>query len=103
MTILNTTFFVEETLLKDFLRWLRDVYVKAAMATGVFTSHRVARVLNEGEPGVVSVACELRGDSLSECARWHDDTASLLRDNMHSIWGQRVMYFTSYLQEIELE
>lgn len=100
MIIHNTTFAVEQHIFDDFHKWLETVYIKAAMATGIFTSHRIARVLTDEHPEIVSIACELRAESLSECVRWHDETAVLLHANMNELWGEKAMFFTTYLKEI---
>lgn len=101
MTIINTTFVIERSLEPEFMKWLKEVYVPAAMATGLFVSSRIAKVLSNEDPLAVSLACELVCDSLSEGVRWHDNTAVLLRDDMTARWGNRALFFTTYLTTVE--
>ena len=70
------------------------------MTTGLFTSFRIAKVLTDDQPQVVSIACELRCESLSEGTRWHQDTASLLYRHMAEQWGDNVLHFTTFLKEL---
>ena len=100
MIILNTTFVIERQLHDEILSWLRDVYQRAALQTGIFTSPRLAQILTNEDPMHISVACELRCQSLSEAVRWHDETAAMLRADMSQRWGDRVLYFTTYLKEL---
>lgn len=101
MTIINTTFVIERSIEGEFVNWLKEVYVPAAMATGMFVSSRVAQVLSNEDPQAVSLACELVCDSLSEGVRWHDNTAVLLRDDMTARWGSHALFFTTYLRTID--
>ena len=46
------------------------------------------------------MACEMQVESISEAVRWHDETACFLRDDMTARWGERAMFFTTYLKLI---
>lgn len=99
--ILNTTFVTTRSIYPDFVNWLKEVYVPAAMATGLFVSHRTARILTNDEPETVNIACELTCDSISECTRWNENTASLLREDMNGRWGENVLFFCTYLKQLD--
>lgn len=101
MNILNTTFVIERPIFDDFVHWLKEVYVKAAVSTEIFDNPRIAQIISNEDPSVVSIACELSCESLSEAARWHDTTALLLRDDMTSRWGNKALFFTTYLKVID--
>ena len=59
---------------------------------------RVAKVLTQVEPDTVSIAVQLEATSIEEASRWHDNTAALLRDDLHARWGDRLMFFTTYME-----
>ena len=100
MIIINTTFVIERSLYDQFVQWVTQFYVSAAMKTGMFNTWRLAQVLSNDDPEVVSLACELTCESLSEGVRWHDTTASLLRDDMAARWGDKALFFTTYLKQL---
>ena len=100
MTIINTTFVLERSLYESFVAWLENVYISAAVSTGLFKQPRIVQVLTDSEPESVSIACELLCDSLSEADRWYNNSAILLHQNMHSLWGERVLFFTTYLKVV---
>lgn len=100
MIILNTTFFAEEAIGAELLRWLRDVYVKAVEAAGIFTAVELVRVLEPLEPGAVSFACRCECDSLDVARSWHDSSAVLVKDEMMRLWGQHALWFTSYMERL---
>ena len=98
MIILNTTFFAEEAVAPELLAWLRNVYVKAVEAAGLFTGVELVRVLEPSEPGAVSFACRCGCGSLDAARSWHDSSAVLVRDELKQRWGQRVLWFTTYME-----
>lgn len=101
MYILNTTFHVDNRVRRDFLDWARKVYMPAAIDTGLFGSARLLRVLTDTDPEGVSFALQMDCESISEARRWHDETATLLRDDMSQRWGDKVLFFTTYLKDAE--
>lgn len=100
MIILNTTFFAEEQVAPAVLQWLREIYVKAAEAAGIFSVVELARITEPVEPGAVSFACRCCCHSAAEARRWHDSAAVLVRDELQSRWGQRVLWFTTYMEQL---
>ena len=100
MIILNTTFVVHDTIADEFLRWVKGVYLPAAAGSGIFGTPTVARVLTRVEPDTESIAVQLPAAQLADAQRWHDETAALLRDDLHVRWGQRLMYFTTCMEII---
>lgn len=102
MHIINTTFHVHKTVRSAFLSWLRTVYVEAATATGFLTNPSLTRVIGHDDPEGSNYALQLCCPSLREAVRWHDDTAVLLRDDMKARFGEQVLFFTTYLEVIDL-
>lgn len=100
MYILNTTFVIPEPRLKEFTRWVREVYEKALDDAGIFTGVTLAKVLTQVEPDTVSVAVQTRMESLEEAKKWHDTTAVLLKDDLRSRFLGQALFFTTYMEEL---
>lgn len=103
MIIINTTFHVHTSVRIAFKKWLGEVYVKAAMSTGLFSNPRLVRILGGEDPQGTDWALQLETPQLTEAVRWHDETAMLLRDDMTARFGEKVLFFTTYLQTENLE
>ena len=101
MTLLNTTFVIHAPLEPDFLKWVRQTYLHAAKEAGIFGTPTIARILTRIEPDTESFAVQLTAHSHEDAQRWHDETAATLRDDLHSRWGQRMMFFTTYMEVME--
>ena len=100
MIILNTTFVIHAPLETEFIKWVDEVYLPSAHAAGVFGKPTVARVLTRIEPETESIAVQLPADDQKRAEHWHDETASLLRDDLHARWGDRMMFFTTLMEVI---
>jgi hypothetical protein len=101
MVILNTTFHVHVTVQKAFVEWLRQNYETAALATGFLTEPQLARVMGGEDPNGTSFAYQLKAPTLAEAKRWHDAEAAKLRGEMQARWGQKVLFFTTYLSLVD--
>jgi len=103
MVIINTTFHVHRTVKSEFNLWIRNVYIKAATTTGLLTNPLLTRIIEGEDPEGTDYALHLSAPSLREAARWHDDTAVLLRNDMTARFGERVLFFTTYLEVMDLD
>jgi hypothetical protein len=101
MVLLNTTFHVHCTVQKAFVEWLRQEYEKAALATGELTDPQLARVMGGEDPEGTSYAYQLKAPTLAVAKRWHDAEAAKLRGDMQARWGQKVLFFTTYLSLVD--
>lgn len=102
MTLLNTTFVLHAPLEPEFLAWLKATYLPSAAAAGIFGTPVVSRVLTRIEPETESIAVQLPSQSHDEAERWLATTASLLHDDLHARWGDRLMFFSTMLETISL-
>lgn len=101
MTILNTTFIVADHLMEQFLCWARQAYLPAMREAGIFTGQTMAKVLAQVEPGATSIAIQAKCDDISAATRWHDETASALKDDLTSRFRDQVLFFTTYMEVLE--
>lgn len=100
MIILNTTFFAEESLGDQLHGWIKETYLPAARRTGLFTDVEAVRILDQPEPGAVSFAVRCTANDLDSAREWHDNDGAGARDALHTRWGQRVVWFTTYMETI---
>ena len=89
------------TVARAFVQWLRDFYVPQSLGHALIDKARVARVLGGNDPDAVSYAVQYECPSLADARRWHDSEGAALRHDMHSRWGQKALFFTTYLEVLE--
>ena len=101
MFIHNTTFIVERTLTVKFTEWARTVFIKAAHESGRFSSITLTRILTQVDPDAINFAIQMTSTSLESAQQWHDDVATLLKDDLAARLGrQRVMFFSTDMEVI---
>ncbi|MDE5969563.1 MAG: DUF4286 family protein [Muribaculaceae bacterium] len=99
--ILNTSFHMEASITDAFLEWVKNDYIKVALSCSCFTNPIVARILTETEPGVVGYAVHLETDDLEAATDWHDREASGLKAVLSRRFGQRIVFFSTFMEVVE--
>ncbi len=104
MIVYNTTFHADPSVAGELLQWLRDEYIKSALATGIFSSHMLCRLMLPPSPDgcdVSSFALHLKAESPEAVAQWtsHDEL-SRLESDMHRRWGEKALFFSTMMEEI---
>lgn len=99
--ILNTSFHMEASIAGEFLDWAKNDYINAALEHEHFSNPVVARIMTETEPGVVGYAVHLETDNLDAASRWHDAEASELKGILSRRFGQRIVFFSTFMEVVE--
>lgn len=102
MIILNTSFHLLASHETEFVDWAKNTYIPAAKKSGLFGEIALIKILTEVDPAAKAYAIQLKSESMAEASRWHDDTASLLKDDLTARWGEEVVYFTTYMEQLDL-
>lgn len=100
MIILNTTFHIHVSISDEFLRWVRESYFPSALASGLLTDPVLARLLIQVQEDAEGYAVQLRAASTEDAARWHDGEGDRLRRELTTRFGQRLVFFTTYMEEL---
>jgi len=99
MTILNTTFYVDTQLEREFFSWLKESYMPASPLSNC----SVARIMAEVEPGFSSFAVRFEAKGFAEAEAWNNGEGAILRGALCDRLGaQRVLHFSTFMEEIQL-
>ena len=103
MIVINTTFHLPCPLRHEFIKWLKEHYVPKALESGTVTGPSILRVLGGSaeDPEGMNIACQLKAATLHEAHRWHDTEGAEIRRDMHERWGQKVLFFSTYLELVD--
>ncbi len=99
--ILNTSFHMDETIKNDFIAWIKETYIPSALQSGVFGRPLLTKIMTVVEPGTVSFALHLVCGDLDKANNWHDNEGARMREMLSRRFGQRVVFFSTYMEEIE--
>ncbi len=98
MTLLNTTFHVHKSVDALFIKWVKEIYLPIAMDNGLFKNPLFTRIMTQVDPEATSYAVQLQASSHSDAEAWHDSTAAQLKDALAREVGERILYFTTYME-----
>lgn len=101
MYIYNTTFCIDYALTPCIIKWIKDKYINAAMASGLFDGFMIARVIAEQDPGYESYALHLQTAHSEEALTWLEDIGQQLLNELHTHYGERVVWFRTRLEVIQ--
>lgn len=101
MIVVNTTFHVEAAVEREWVAWIHATYLAIAASTGIIFSPLFLRIRSQVEGGV-AYAVQMQTESESDAERWLDEMQPKLLAEMYSHWGERVLYFTTVMDEVKL-
>lgn len=102
MIIFNTTFHVHLSVKDEFIAWVRKEYFPAALKNEAITEPTFAKLLIEVQEDAVSYAVQLKATSLEAAVAWHDNEGEQLRSGLMKRFGERVVFFTTYMESVNL-
>lgn len=102
MVLLNTTFYIHHSIQEHFIRFLKDTYLPSALGVAGISTPVLTRLLLEPQDGMDGFALQLSADSCDIAAAWHDGESTQLRQNLINEFGEKVLFFTTYMEVIPL-
>lgn len=99
--IYNVTIKIAEPLAERWLQWMREEHIPQMMGTGLFTHHRVARLLEVDDSEGPTYAIQYHTASMDHYRRYLDEHATQMRNKSYEKWGDGFIAFRSVLQVVQ--
>lgn len=100
MIILNTTFYIHESIDGEFRRWIECEYFPSASEYGGLRNPVMAKLLMEPQEDRNGYAVQCLAPDVAKAQLWHDTYAAELRDALSAKFGEKVLFFTTYMEQI---
>ncbi len=100
MIIYNVTTNIHESVHDQWLQWMQEKHIKDVLATGKFTSARMAKVLIEEEMGGITYSVQYTTDSKGMLEKYYQEDAPRLRDEAVVLFGDKMLAFRTELELI---
>ncbi len=101
MLLTNTTFVIDQSLIRQFIAWANEQYIASALASGIFSDPLLSRILTETEPGTTAFALQLRSTDHDMAADWHDGKGAELRNTQAAKWGDKFLHFSTFMEIVK--
>jgi hypothetical protein len=100
MYIYNVTTQLAENLREAWLQWMQEEHIPELLSTGHFTHHRITRLLEPHEPGMVTFAVQYFCNSLDTYEHYASVHAPALRQKAQEKWGDKALSFRTLMEVI---
>lgn len=100
MIVANTTFHVESSVEHEWVAWVHATYLAIATSAGVACSPLFLKIMSPVEGGVC-YAVQLQAESEATVDGWLNELQPKLLAEMHSRWGEKVLFFTTLMEEVK--
>ncbi len=100
MLIYNVTVGVDKKIEQEWVIWMKEIHIPAVMATRMFISYKMYKVLTDDDGGSVSYATQYSAKSLNEVEIYLEKFAPALRDEVKKKFGDQQASFRTLLEEV---
>jgi hypothetical protein len=100
MLIYNVTVGVDKVIESEWVIWMKEVHIPDVMATNMFLSYKMYKVLSADEGDSISYAVQYTAKSLNEVEIYLEKFAPKLRDDVKKKFGDRQASFRTLLEEV---
>ena len=102
MLIYNTTFHCEKSCYDEFVAWMRAEFIPTAIQHKGVSEPRMARIMAQEENEGISVSVQFNTESLETLSAWYEACGGKLVKQLEGKFQQRVVGFSTIMQQIEL-
>lgn len=95
MIILNVTHSVDKEVAEDWISWMKDKQIPAALKSGLFVECKMLKVLTHEDEQTFSYAVQYHSRSLENIEKFME-----LDDETQKRYGDRVLTYPTLLEEI---
>ncbi|WP_316800945.1 DUF4286 family protein [Pedobacter frigidisoli] len=99
MLLYNVTLILEETAAEDWLKWMHEVHVPAVMATEMFVSNRLLKVLDSPNEGVTYCA-QYVVESVENYNKYQEVYAPTLQNELNERYKNRFVAYRTLMEFI---
>ena len=100
MLTINTTFFVSDTHLNQFLKWVNDVYIPKMMATEHFSASRFYRILSQQEQDSTGYSLQFEFAAPELYQHWENIYQPELHSELKLLFNENVLSFSTLLEQV---
>lgn len=101
MYVLNITFFVEESIENDWVKWAVAKFNEVKDTSSYFNEFVLMRLLSHSEPNQVTYTCQLHTDSAHKIQLFEIEIEDqLLKENKNN-FGEKSIFFKSLMQIVK--
>jgi phosphoribosylamine-glycine ligase len=100
MIIYNVTINIHESVHDQWMKWMQEKHISDMLATGKFSSARMAKVLIEEEMGGTTYSIQYTTNNQETLQQYYNNDAPRLREEATYLFGDKMLAFRTELEVI---
>lgn len=97
MFLYNVTIILEDTAAEEWLQWMQEIHIPEVMATGMFVSNRLLKVVDSPNEGV-TYCTQYVADSLGNYNQYQEVFAAALQADLNEKFKNRFVAYRSLME-----
>jgi len=100
MIIYNVTVSIDDSIEKEWLKWMREKHIPEVMATGIFIKAQISRVITSEDSGhtfAIAYTCF----SMKELHQYQIKFSTILQKKHREIFGGKAVVFRTLMEILD--
>ena len=99
MLLYNVTFIIEDSAAEEWLQWMGEKHIPEVLATGMFLSNRLLKVIDSPNEGV-TYCSQYVAESIEDYETYQQQYAPALQEDLNSRFKNRFVTFRTLMEYI---
>ena len=100
MLLYNVTVTIDQDVQEDWLRWMREIHIPEVMATGMFLSCRMSRLLHHEHEGAEIYTMQYQAQDMAHLQRYMASFAPALQRAHQERYEGKYAAFRTVMEEV---
>lgn len=97
MLLYNVTLILDETVANEWLEWMQEIHIPEVMATNLFVSNRLLRVVDSPNEGVTYCA-QYVAESIEDYNKYQDEFAPALQAELNQKFENKFVAYRTLME-----
>lgn len=99
MLLYNVTFIIEDSSADAWMQWMQEVHIPEVLATGLFVSNRLLKVIDSPNEGV-TYCSQYVAQSMDDYNTYHNQFDAVLQEDLNTRFKDKFVAFRTLMEYI---
>jgi len=100
MFLYNVTLILDDSAAQEWLQWMKEIHIPEVLATGMFVSNRLLKVVDSPNEGVTYCA-QYIAETLENCNEYQSTYAPVLQEKLNEKFKNRFVAYRTLMEFVD--
>ncbi|MHA4893415.1 DUF4286 family protein [Pedobacter sp. PWIIR3] len=100
MLLYNVTLIIEDSVAEQWLKWMQEIHIPEVMATGLFVSSRLLKVIDSPNEGVTYCA-QYVAENMDDYLSYQEKFAPALQTDLNDKFANQIVAFRTLMEYVD--